>query len=116
MLYTLYCYCCGTNVYCLPMEYGNLHSITLPSFLHVSLSISELHQRTYYQPSLLWCQKGIVYQHVIWILASHHKPYQFTKFYASKHSGKRHKHVFRMLMYGPNLFFQPHEADVFCVY
>ena len=39
MYIILYCFCCGMNVYCLPMTYGNLilHSIALPSFVHVGI-------------------------------------------------------------------------------
>ena len=39
--------------------------------------------------SLLWCEKGIVYQHVIRLLVSYLIPYLLTKFHASKHFGKR---------------------------
>ena len=68
-MHTPYCFCFGTNVYCLPTKYENLicyiqglHSIAQPSFVHVSLSISELHEHAYSHCSLLWCEKGIVYQ------------------------------------------------------
>ena len=66
-MHTPYCFCFGTNVYCLPTKYENLqglHSIAQPSFVHVSLSISELYEHAYSHCSLLWCEKGIVYQQV----------------------------------------------------
>ena len=56
--------------------------------MHLSLSISELHQRTYFHCSLLWCEIGIVYQQVIYLNIGVIS-YLFTKFHASKHSGKR---------------------------
>ena len=40
----------------------------LPSFVHVSLSISELHEQAYSHCSLLWCEKG-VYQQVIGVIS-----------------------------------------------
>ena len=55
-------------MYCLPTKYENLqglHCIAQPSFVHVSLSISELHEHAYSHCSLLWCEKGIVYQQVV---------------------------------------------------
>ena len=41
------------------------YSIAPPSYIRVSLSISELHQRAYSHCSLSWCEKGIAYQQVI---------------------------------------------------
>ena len=70
-MHILYCFCCDTNVYCLPIKYENcyIHSIALPSFVQVSLSTSELHQRAYSHCSLLWCEMGIVYQQVIGVIS-----------------------------------------------
>ena len=51
--------------------------------MHVSLSMSELHEHAYSHCSLLWCENGIVYQSIGVI------PYLFTKFHTSKHLGKR---------------------------
>ena len=49
-----------------------LHSIAQPGFVRVSLSISELHEHAYSHCSLLWCEKGTVYQQVIRVLVSYH--------------------------------------------
>ena len=57
--------------YCLPTKYGNLHSLAQPSFVYVSLSISELHEQAYFHCSFLWCEKG-VYQQFIRIVVSYH--------------------------------------------
>ena len=47
-MHTPYYFFCGSiNVYCLPTKYRNLISIALPNFMHVSLSISELHEHAY---------------------------------------------------------------------
>ena len=57
--------------------FQGLHSIAQPSFVLVSLYISELYGHTYFHCSLLWCEKGIVGI----------KPYLFAKFHTSKHLG-----------------------------
>ena len=44
---------------------GFLHSIALPNFVVVSLSVSELHENTSSHCSLLWYEKGFVYQQII---------------------------------------------------
>ena len=41
---------------------GFLHSIALPNFVHVSLSIGELHEDVSSHCSLLWYEKRFVYQ------------------------------------------------------
>ena len=58
-MHTPYCFCVQ-----------GLHSIAQPSFVHVSFSISELHEHAYSHCSLLWYEK--VYQQVIRMLASYH--------------------------------------------
>ena len=63
----LYCLWCG---YCLPTIYGTynrffLHSITLPFFVLVSLSINELYEHASSHCSLLWYEKDFVYQQII---------------------------------------------------
>ena len=91
--HTPYCFCFGTNVYCLPTKYigdfnllQGLHSIAPPRFVHVSLSISELHEHTILccgANRVLFTNKVSEYWfHII-------KPYLFTKFHTPKHLGKR---------------------------
>ena len=62
---------CSNKVWEFSLLQG-LHSIALPSFVRISLSISELHQCAYSHCSFLWCEKCIVYQQVIRILVSYH--------------------------------------------
>ena len=56
-MYIPYCFCCGS----LPTKYGNLqclHSFALPSFVHVSLSISELYVNLYIPIVLVVARQG----------------------------------------------------------
>ena len=74
VLYTcIFMYIVHVHVRCLYNVYlQGLHSIAQPSFVHVSLSISELHEHAYSHCSLLWCEKDIIYQQVIGVLVSYH--------------------------------------------
>ena len=63
--------------YCLPTSYQNVGVVSviptcLQSFMHLSILVSELHKDAYSHCSLLWCEKGIVYQQVIKMLVSYH--------------------------------------------
>ena len=71
-MHTPYCFCFGTNVYCLPTKYENINKVCSTKFVQVSLSVSELHEHAYSHCSLLWCEKGIGYQQVIRVLLSYH--------------------------------------------
>ena len=50
-----------------------LHSIALPNFVHVSLSISELHENASSHCSLLWYEKAFVYQQIITTVVISHE-------------------------------------------
>ena len=52
---------------------GFLHSIALLNFVRVSLSISELHEVAYPHCSLLWYEKGFVYQQISTTLVISHE-------------------------------------------
>ena len=63
--------------YCLPASYQNVGVVSviptcLQSFMHPSILVSELHKHANSHCSLLWCEKGIVYQQVIKMLVSYH--------------------------------------------
>ena len=63
--------------YCLPTSYQNIGVISviptcLQSFMHPSILVRELHKHACSHCSLLWCEKGIVYQQVIRMLVSYH--------------------------------------------
>ena len=62
--------------YCLPTSYQNVGVVSviptcLQSFMHPSILVRELHKDTYSHCSLLWCEKGVVYQQVIRMLVSY---------------------------------------------
>ena len=63
-------------------------------------AISELHQCAY---SLLWCEKGIVYQQVIGILVSYHICLS-SFMHPSVQVKELHKHACPIVMYRPKLF------------
>ena len=70
-------------------EFNLLYSVALPSFVHVSLSISELHQCAYSHCFLLWYEEYCLPTSYLNIgVISLNPIYLFTKFHASKHSGK----------------------------
>ena len=123
-MHTPYCFCFGTNVYCLPTKYENLicykicilllnqvlcmSVFPLVSYMNMHIPIVlccgakrvlftnrlseywchiikpylftkfhiskhlELHKHACSHCSLLWCEKGIVYQQVIRVLVSYH--------------------------------------------
>ena len=74
-------------MYCLPTKYGNL---ILLLYQVLCVSVFPLHQHAYAYCSLLWCKKSIVFTNKLSEYWCHMiKPYLFTKFHASKHSGKR---------------------------
>ena len=68
-----------------------LHSIAQPSFVHVSLSISELHVREHaYSHCFCWGAKRALFTNKLSEYWCHIiKPYLFTKFHTSKHLDKR---------------------------
>ena len=79
-------------MYCLPTKCGNLYSLAIaqPSFVRVSLSISELiHEHAYFHCSLLWCEKVLFTNKLSDYWCHIIKPYLFIKFHVSKRSGKR---------------------------
>ena len=111
-MHILYCFCCGTNVYCLPIKYGNLicYKVLLYQVSCVSVfrlvSYTYIHQCAYSHCSLLWCEKGIVFTNKLSEYWCHIiKPYLFIKFHASKHSGMRVTQTCMPYLYGPKLFF-----------
>ena len=62
--------------YCLPTSYQNVGVVSviptcLQSFMHPSILARELHKDACSHCSLLWCEKGIVYQQVIRMLVSY---------------------------------------------
>ena len=62
--------------YCLPTSYQNVGVVSviptcLQSFMHPSILVRELHKDACSHCSLLWCEKGIVYQQVIRMLVSY---------------------------------------------
>ena len=62
--------------YCLPTSYQNVGVVSeiptcLQSFMHPSVLVRELGKDAYSHCSLLWCEKGIVYQQVIRMLVSY---------------------------------------------
>ena len=75
--------CCGTKVYglhkinCEKIVMRLWHSIAGANIVYISLSIrlSELHERAspYVYCSLLWYEKGIVYQQIITTVVSNHQ-------------------------------------------
>ena len=63
-MHILYCFCCGTNVYCLPIKYGNLVSFYCSAKFRVCQSFFPL--VSYMNVHILCCgAKRIVYQLVI---------------------------------------------------
>ena len=65
------------KLYCLPTSFQNVGVASviptcLQSFIHPSILARELHKDAYSHCSLLWCEKGIVYQQVIRMLVSYH--------------------------------------------
>ena len=77
-----------TNMH-IPCCLQGLHSIALPHFVRVSLSISELHEHVYSHCSLLWCKKVLFTNTLSEYWCHIIKPYMFTKFHTSKHLVKR---------------------------
>ena len=80
--YIPYCFRCGT-------KYGNiqgLHSIALPSFVRVSLSL--VSYMNVHIPIVLCCGvKRVLFTNKLSKCIN--TPYLFTKFYTSEHLGKR---------------------------
>ena len=79
-------------MYCLPTKYENLqglHSIAQPSFVYVSLSISELCMSMHI-PIVICCgAKRVLFTNTLSEYWCHIiKPYLFTKFHTSNHLGK----------------------------
>ena len=67
--------------YCLPTSYQNFGVVSytptcLQSFIHLGKRVTK-HACSHC--SLLWCEKGIVYQQVIRILVSYHRPLHVYK-------------------------------------
>ena len=63
--------------YFLPTSYQNVGVVSLiptclQSFMRPSILVRELHKDACSHCSLLWCENGIVYQHIIRMLVSYH--------------------------------------------
>ena len=86
-MHILYCFCCGTNVYCLPISLIFVTRFALPSFVHVFPLVSYMNVPI---PIVLCCgAKWVLFTNTSQYWCHIIKPYLFTKFHASKHSGKR---------------------------
>ena len=94
-LHIPYCFCCGTNVYCLPTEYGNLICYKVCILLLNQVSCVPVFPLVSYMnmhiPIVLCCgAKRVLFTNKLSEYWCHIiKPYLFTKFHTSKHLGKR---------------------------
>ena len=91
-MHILYCFCCGTNVYCLPIKYGSLICYILLLYQVSCMSVFPLVSYIdVYNPIVLCCGvKRVLFTNKLSEYWCHiTKPYLFIKFHASKHSGKR---------------------------
>ena len=88
------------------------HSIALPNIVYIyNMSVfplaSELHERAPSHCSLLWYEKGIVYQQIIQNIGV--ETLNSTTLQSFVHVSTQvielHKHECPILMYGPKLFF-----------
>ena len=68
--------CCGVKRVLFTNKLSDFGVISLiptrlQSFIHPSIKVRELHKHACSHCSLLWCEKGIVYQQVIGMLVSY---------------------------------------------
>ena len=77
------------------------HSTALPNFVHVSLSISELHENASSHCSLLWYEKAFVYQQIITtVVVSHETLYRVSIELATLSLwGYTHAGIFGFMLY-----------------